>query len=149
MTVQNATQRQRIVDHDGSVSWYRLGMLDRDDGPADIQPDGSTSWYRMNHLHRADGPAYAGADGEQHWYVDGRRHRLDGPAVRWEDGVQEWWVDGMRVDDTPELTDALTALDHLTTAAVLGMWTTDTNTSDLLAAVQAAQTESDTTHGTL
>jgi hypothetical protein len=148
MTVSNTHQRDRIVDPDGSVSWYRLGMLDRDDGPAHTTPDGTSYWYRMDHLHRTDGPAYDGADGAQYWFVEGRRHRLDGPAVKWEDGVHEWWVDGMRVDDTAELTEALAALDASTTTAVLSLWTPGTHTSQLLAAVQAAQKEGDT-HGSL
>ncbi len=34
-----------IVDDDGVKSWYKNGLLHREDGPAILSPDGIHSWY--------------------------------------------------------------------------------------------------------
>ena len=52
-----------------------------DDKPARLYRDGSLLWYKKGLMHRIGGPAYISKkDKIREWYVDGRPHREDGPA---------------------------------------------------------------------
>lgn len=65
--------------------WYTHGVKNRPEhlGPAGIEPGigpGTLSYYKMGHLHRDKGPALISAY-ESKWYQHGLIHRADGPAV--------------------------------------------------------------------
>jgi hypothetical protein len=75
--------------------WYDFdGNYHRDNGPALIRWSGSVSYYKHGLLHREDGPAYISKVGKEIRYcINGEFHRTDGPARIWEHG-QEYWVNG-------------------------------------------------------
>ncbi len=79
---------------DGRSSWWRHGVLHREDGPAVEGP--RSEWWLDGRRHRADGPAAEGGGAPTEWWLDGERHRTDGPAVVWPDGTREWWAHGRR-----------------------------------------------------
>lgn len=88
---------ERIVRHNGDITYELNGVIHRLDGPAYITPDGYEAWYRHGLLHRSDGPAILTPGKSDQWYSDGKRHREDGPAI---DGRsrREWWFRGKRLD---------------------------------------------------
>ncbi len=59
---------------------------------------GTRSWYRNGLLHREDGPAVEWASGAREWFRDGKHHRDDGPAIEWANAVHYWYRDGRRVE---------------------------------------------------
>jgi len=111
-------------EEDGKVSYYKDGMLHREDGPArdfangdrlwflndkphrEDGPAHDTSklkiWYLNGVLHRDDGPAFEHERGRKEWIVHGKHHREDGPAV--EDSIHgdEWWFDDVRYPSQKE-----------------------------------------------
>jgi len=77
--------------------WRLLGILHREDGPADIIPKWREKWYFYGRLHREDGPAVTWYDGSEIcWYRCGRLSRKNGPAIVRGDGTKEWFWNGMR-----------------------------------------------------
>ena len=58
--------------------------------------DGLT-YRKLGLLHRLDGPAVVWQDGTELHYVAGKLHREDAPAVHGGSGVDEWWTHGVRV----------------------------------------------------
>ncbi|WP_277023318.1 hypothetical protein [Aurantimonas coralicida] len=104
---------ERVDDPDGSLRYYRNGVLHRDDGPASTEvypdydgPERHLHWYRDGVLHQDDGPAVIGGretNGDYEWWRNGRKHREEGPAVintvqsfEWGLGpVYEWWMEGV------------------------------------------------------
>ena len=61
----------RFVDEQGSIYYYRRGLLHREDGPAIEYTDGSKYWYQNDELHREDGPAVELFDGTREWFLYG------------------------------------------------------------------------------
>lgn len=51
------------------------------------------SWYRNGVLHRENGPAVECENGEKHWFIDGKHHRDDGPAQIWSN-IDYWFTHG-------------------------------------------------------
>ena len=95
-----------IVKPDGSILWYRYGVLHRDGGPAVIRPAlGGIEfwWYQFGKEHRDDGPAIIRADGSTQWFRDGKCHREDGPAVERADGSKDYWLNGESWSDGPSV----------------------------------------------
>lgn len=49
--------------------------------------DGAKSWYKNGVIHREDGPAYCNTESLLHgfkmWYKHGERHREDGPTIEY------------------------------------------------------------------
>lgn len=83
-------------EEDGRVSYYKEGLLHREDGPAREFDDGTKLWFINDIPHRLDGPAHESAEGLKIWFVNGKRHREDGPALVRADGTKEWWINGQR-----------------------------------------------------
>jgi hypothetical protein len=65
-------QPTRIVDPDGTESWWQHGELHRDGGPAVVDPDGTETWYQHGEIHRDGGPAIVFSDGTESWYQHNR-----------------------------------------------------------------------------
>ena len=55
----------------GIKTWYKDGIIHKDDGPAVIHVDGTICWYKNGKIHREDGPAVIEPDGEEEWYLNG------------------------------------------------------------------------------
>jgi len=45
-------------EEDGKVSYYKDGLLHREDGPAREFPSGDKLWFLNGMPHRVDGPAH-------------------------------------------------------------------------------------------
>lgn len=77
-----AIYRTRVIKHPNGVSWFKNGLLHRDNGPAVITKSGTKEWYKRGKLHRTDGPAVEDdkLKNYEYWY-EGKLHREDGPAV--------------------------------------------------------------------
>lgn len=88
---------------DGTILFYRYGVLHRDGGPAVVGPYGEERWYRFGKEHREDGPAIVRADGSKEWLRDGKHHREDGPAVERADGSGRWYLNGEDWSDGPAI----------------------------------------------
>ena len=58
---------ERIVGKDGTIKWYKNGLLHREDGPAIEWADGGKEWYINDKLHREDGPAVEYSDGTKNF----------------------------------------------------------------------------------
>jgi hypothetical protein len=65
----------------GTLSWYKHGKLDGEDGPAVEWDNGYEVWLANDVLHRDNGPAFVTAEGHESWWNQGYLHRVDGPAV--------------------------------------------------------------------
>ena len=65
------------------TSWYKNGMLHRDNGLAVEWRNGIKHWCKNGKLHRDDGPAIETVIAGDHncWYKNGKLHRDNGPAV--------------------------------------------------------------------
>jgi hypothetical protein len=74
-------------------SYFKDGVLHRDDGPAVEALNGDNYWVSDGKLHREDGPAIELAASSL-WYRRGKKHRTDGPAVEYIDGSIFWYIDG-------------------------------------------------------
>lgn len=133
----------------GSVVWrhpdtyqpHRLG------GPARIHY-GVHSWFHLGRLHREGGPAVYHPDfpdggAEERWYVHGKFHRLDGPAWTFEDGTRLWYVHGVEVDDPADqaqLGELFDAGEYTLLETVLSVWHSGgPAVADLVCAVRAAR----------
>ena len=93
-------------DEYGRVSYYKNGLLHREDGPAREFPSGDKLWFINNKPHRIDGPAHDRADGVKIWYFNGAVHREDGPAYEHPSGRKEWIVHGkLHREDGPAIED--------------------------------------------
>ena len=106
---------------DGTKIWYRNSKYHREDGPAIEREDGTKIWYRSGEVHREDGPAAILSNGDKYWYQHGKRHRTDGPAVEFTDGCKEWWVDGKNVSQQEaeqKESSAMTRIDYIEEVAV-------------------------------
>jgi hypothetical protein len=106
-------------DYDGPErhrSWYRFGVLDRDDGPAVVggrTANGQYEWWRAGVRHRDNGPAvieliesYEFGNGPVYeWWRGGVRHKVqDG------DGIVYYFKDGEIV--LTELPDGCRITEH-------------------------------------
>lgn len=69
------------------IIWYKHGIIDRDDGPAQIFPLlGIREWLKNGKLHREDGPAYENDKWDKkEWFLDGEHL----PYYMWEDEVKK------------------------------------------------------------
>ena len=65
--------------------------------PAVIFADGSVYWYKHGIIHRDNGPAVSLAEGTHVWYNEGQLHREDGPAAIFSHGEEQWWIDGNEI----------------------------------------------------
>lgn len=93
-------------EEDGRVSYYKDGLLHREDGPAREFATGDKLWFLNDKPHRVDGPAHDRADGVKIWFFNGELHRDDGPAYEHPNGRKKWYskgklhrVDGPAVED--------------------------------------------------
>jgi hypothetical protein len=86
-------------DKNGTIYYFKEGLLHRVDGPAESFEDGSFSWYLNGKRHREDGPAWEHSSGQTIWYKNGERHREDGPAKETPNGLKMWYLDGEIVYD--------------------------------------------------
>ncbi len=89
---------EREVRPDGTVLWYRYGLLHRDRAPAVEYPSGEQRWYLWGRPHREDGPAISRPDGSQEWFRNGKPHREDGPATVSTSGTENYYLNGERWD---------------------------------------------------
>lgn len=80
----------------GVQTWYKDGVIHREDGPAIEYPNGAQAWIQNGKLHRLDGPALIPIKDPGSWYRNGKLHRDDGPAIEYADGSSEWYIDGVR-----------------------------------------------------
>ena len=62
-----------------------------DDGTR-VDHTGTITYRKNGVLHREDGPAKIWVDGETWWCINGELHREDGPARTWNEGLNEWWI---------------------------------------------------------
>lgn len=81
-----------IVDYRIGINY--LGTLEREGGPAVIDPDGAEIWMKNGCYHREDGPGVIYADGTEAWTLNGKLHREDGPAVVAPDGLGNYYLHG-------------------------------------------------------
>jgi hypothetical protein len=72
-----------------------MKFLHSDVEPAIKYENGNWTWYKHGLVHRDDGPALR-QNGDELWYRNGILHREGGPAVVRANGIQEYWVDGIR-----------------------------------------------------
>jgi hypothetical protein len=59
-----------------------------------IQPDGTVIWYRDGIVHCETGAAIERPDGTREWYFEGVRHNDLGPAVTSPEGKSRWFRRG-------------------------------------------------------
>lgn len=94
-------------EEDGRVSYYKDGLLHREEGPAREWPNGDKLWFLNDKLHRVDGPAHD-TNNLKIWYLNGVLHRDDGPAFEHERGRKEWIVHGKHHrEDGPAVEDSI------------------------------------------
>ena len=80
-----------IKSINGSELWYKLGKLDRLDGPAKIDEQGTKYWYKDGLLHRGnDLPAieYINNIKKEYYYYNGIMYRIT------TDDIDKWYKDG-------------------------------------------------------
>ena len=93
-------------EEDGKVSYYKDGLLHREDGPAREFVNGDKLWFLNDLPHRVDGPAHDRADGVKVWFFNGKLHHEDGPAYEHPNGRKEWWIHGKgHREDGPAVED--------------------------------------------
>lgn len=93
-------------EEDGKVSYYKDGMLHREDGPAREFSNGDKLWLLNDKPHRVDGPAHDRADGVKIWFLNGVLHRDGGPAYEHPNGRKEWIFHGkLHREDGPAIED--------------------------------------------
>lgn len=61
----------KTIRKNGHESWYFMGKLHREGGPAIIHPNGYEAWYRFGKLHREDGPALIRPNKISEFYLEG------------------------------------------------------------------------------
>ena len=83
----------KILNYE-SISYFKNGVLHREDGPARIYKDGGKFWYINGKRHREDGPASEYGNGDKHWFINGLHHREDGPAIEYKNGDECWYYNG-------------------------------------------------------
>jgi hypothetical protein len=90
-----------LIEHDGTMSWFKNGKYHRDNGPAIIYANGTEWWFMNGELHRDnDEPAIIYADGAKWWYNNGKCHRdNDLPAYIDPDGTKEWFIGGLPISE--------------------------------------------------
>ena len=66
--------------------------------PAFKNDDGSETWYKFGVVHRDDGPAII-KGGDKFWYKDGVLHNADGPAIIRSNGTKEYYLDGVKQEE--------------------------------------------------
>ena len=94
-------------EEDWKVSYYKDGLLHREDGPAREFPSGDKLWFLNGKPHRVDGPAHD-TESLKIWYLNGVLHREDGPAFEHERGRKEWIVHGKHHrEDGPAVEDLI------------------------------------------
>lgn len=106
-------------------SWYKNGLLHREDGPAIEYETGEKHWYINGLLHRDDGPAVEGAPLKKYqtgyrfesWYKEGKLHRLDGPAITYASGDKFWYEDDKFIKSDLNISDPLSVY-HLKSKTV-------------------------------
>lgn len=81
-------------EDDGVVIEYKKnGQLHNDENePAIIYHDGTLGFYKEGLLHNENGPARYYPDGTMEWWQNGKQHREGGPAVIYPNGKMEWWL---------------------------------------------------------
>jgi len=91
---------------DGTKTWYRNGLLHREDGPAIEHPDGTKSWYlnskcssekevRALGKMKLSSTMTTDTQGNKAWRnAEGQLHREDGPAFEFPDGTKSWHRNG-------------------------------------------------------
>lgn len=93
-----------IDDEDEIVfekSWYKHGVLHRENGPAVVESDGVEEWLYNGKHHRIGGPAII-TPGCEEWMQNGVHHRTDGPAFISTDFV-DWYIDGKPCEDPDDI----------------------------------------------
>lgn len=82
-----------------NISIYKKGtdVYHCEDMPSHINSTSKT-WYKNGIMHRDDGPAFENIYGTKYWVSDGFYHRLDGPAYI-NGNHSEYWVDGLKVSE--------------------------------------------------
>lgn len=64
-----------------------------------INQDGSISFYKKGLLHREHAPAFM-TETTSEWYFEGRLHREDGPAIVCDNGIKKWFVYGTEYNES-------------------------------------------------
>ena len=88
-----------IVINNKTKTYYYLGKIHREDGPAVEYIDVGAvriEWYSHGKRHRLDGPACTSFSTEE-WFKNGKRHCLIGPAIvrAWENHIfNQWFIEG-------------------------------------------------------
>ena len=89
--MKNGLEKQK----DGTMLWFKDGVLHKEDGPAMVTKDKTMSWFRHGKLHSYnDQPAITTPDGFKAWYDTGVRHRSDAPAIINTDGSVSFYFLG-------------------------------------------------------
>jgi hypothetical protein len=87
----------KITRKNGTIEYYKNGLLHRENGPAIIYADGRKKWYQNGHLHRLDGPASEWPKFYREWYQTGLLHRTDGPAIEYYNSRTRNYKNGEKV----------------------------------------------------
>lgn len=58
----------------GNLTWYKDGIIHREDGPAIIYTSGRKEWLQNGFLHREGGPAIESESGSKFWILNGKYH---------------------------------------------------------------------------
>ena len=96
-------EEQTVKWTDGSVEYYKNGLLHNENGPAIIsinKDHTKKTWYDNGKIHRIGAPAievWWGTNNElvyQEYYVENIRHREDGPAIIHPSGTEIYYIDG-------------------------------------------------------
>jgi hypothetical protein len=88
-----------VKDINGSLVWYKNGLLHRDgDLPAFISSGGTLGWYKNGKYHRdGDKPAWIWPNGTLVWLKNGDWHRTTGPAIIYPNNKKEYWVNDIEI----------------------------------------------------
>ena len=113
--LHNDNDLPAIVYNDGTLMWFKNGLMHRVNGPAFISLTGTEYWYQNGEYHRDnDLPAITWANGTRMWYQRGKLHRNDsggsgsgrndGPAIIDHNGTKYWYLnDKLHRDDGPAI----------------------------------------------
>jgi hypothetical protein len=96
------------VEGPQSRSFHIDGRLHRVGGPAIIN-EGCESWYRHGLIHREDAPAITMLDGSETYCINGVLHNENGPAIVGADGEVTYALNGVEMSEADFLAMTATA----------------------------------------